>query len=300
MAGNRTGYFSKITSLFSEKHGAPCCVKYRNVDRQCLVVEPHFNYHMASDVIPEYNYIEAKEVPKLPITLSDSFRKNTPRVFTKTNESFLPPPDDYTITAARREIPYMIATEYKNGHYNTTFTWESIERVLRSIERFKAVKYKRVTKGARLTFLQTNRDLGKNIAAVATKSKGLIRINPTFNFARNLAYCDRVCFHENFHLTGSSNHTNPGDPRPLMHMYGGNLDTLLPIDETYITVYPWVSGERFSTTPNLLSSLASIDPEMFSEMPTAISAKHTGNNTTSQDRVVCGIEWSWRDMLVYP
>jgi hypothetical protein len=156
---------------------------------------------MASDVIPEYNYIEAKEIPKLPITLS----------------SFLPPPDDYVITAARREIPYMIATEYKNGHYNTTFNWESIERVLRSIERFKAVKYKRVVKGARLTFLQTNKDLGKNIAAVATKSKGLIRINPTFNFARNLAYCDRVCFHENFHLTGSSNHTNPGDPRPLMH-----------------------------------------------------------------------------------
>jgi len=264
MAGNRTGYFSKITSLFSEKHGA-CCIKYSNIDKQCPVVEPRFNYHIASDVIPEYNYIEAKEIPKLPITLS----------------SFLPPPDDYTITAARREIPYMIATEYKNGHYNTTFSWESIERVLRSIERFKAVKYKRVTKGARLTFLQTNKDLGKNIAAVATKSKGLIRINPTFNFARNLAYCDRVCYHENFHLTGSSNHTNMNDPRPLMHPYGGNLDTLLPIDETYITVYPWVSSERFSTTPNLLSSLSSI-------------------NTTSQDRVVCGIEWSWRDMLVYP
>jgi hypothetical protein len=255
MAGNRTPY--------------NCCVRYKNVDKQCPIINPQFNYHIASDVLPEYNYIEAKDIPKLPITLS----------------SFLPPPDDNITTSARRDIPYMIATEYRNGHYNTTFTWESIERVLRSIERFKAVKYRRVTRGARLTFLQTNRDLGRGIAAVANKSQGLIRINPTFNFARNLAYCDRVCYHENFHLTGSSNHTPPGDPRPLMHMYGGNLDTLLPIDETYITVYPWVSSERFSTTPNLLSSLSSIDPV---------------NNFTHRDKVMCGIEYSWRDRLVYP
>ncbi len=70
-----------------------------------------------------------------------------------------------------------------------------------------------------------------------------------------------------------------------MHMYGGNLDTLLPIDETYITVYPWVGSERFSTTPNLLSSLSSIDPV---------------NNFTHRDKVMCGIEYSWRDRLVYP
>jgi hypothetical protein len=263
MAGNRTGYFSKITLL----HGA--CCSYRNVDKQCPIVNPQFNYHIASDVLPEYNYIEAKDIPKLPINFGD----------------FFPSRNIVEASVARRDIPYMIATEYKNGHYNTTFTWESIERVLRSIERFKAVKYRRVTRGARLTFLQTNKDLGRGIAAVATKSKGLIRINPTFNFARNLAYCDRVCYHENFHLTGSSNHTSPGDPRPLMHMYGGTLDTLLPIDETYITVYPWVGSERFSTTPNLLSSLSSINPV---------------NNFTHRDKVMCGNEYSWRDRLVYP
>lgn len=248
-----------------------CCVRYKSVNKQYPVVEPQFNYFIASDQLPEYNYVNSEEIPKLPINWGELFKN--------------PFGSDYTTTTARRDIPYMIATEYKNGHYNTTFTWESIERVLRSIERFKAVKYRRVTRGARLTFLQTNRDLGRGVAAVANKSQGLIRINPTFNFARNIAYCDRVCYHENFHLTGSSNHTPPGDPRPLMHMYGGNLDTLLPIDETYITVYPWVGAERFSTTPNLLSSLSTIDPI---------------NNFTRREKVMCGIEYSWRDRFVYP
>jgi hypothetical protein len=225
-----------------------------NVNADCPIVEPKFTRNFIQQEMPEINVIDSNDIPLLPISFKDAVG----------------------IKAARREIPYMIATEYRNGHYNTTFTWQSIERVLRSIERFKLVKYKRVMSGARLTFLQTNRDLGRGIAAVATKSKGLIRINPTFNFTYSLAYCDRVCFHENFHLTGSSNHTNFGDPRPLMHAYGGTLDTLLPIDETYISVYPWVGAERFSTTPNLLSQLL------------------------SNERVVCGIERSWRDRLVFP
>lgn len=241
-------------------------VSYKDVNHECPSIIPQFTYQLSSDNIPEYNHVKSEEIPFLSI-----FNK-APSV---------------------RTIPYMIATEYHQGHYNTTFTWESIERVLRIIERFKAVKYVRVTRGARLTFLQSNKDLGRGVAAVATKSKGLIRINPTFNFARNLSYCDRVIFHENLHLTGSSNHTAPGDPRPLMHMYGGTLDTLLPIDETYITVYPWVGAERFSTTPGLISKQI-VDP------------------LDRREKVICGIEtlrysifdnllnMLGKDKLVYP
>ncbi|MFN9915684.1 MAG: hypothetical protein ACK53L_24040, partial [Pirellulaceae bacterium] len=135
-------------------------VSYKDVNHECPSITPQFTYQLSSDNIPEYNHVKSEEIPSLSI-----FNK-TPSV---------------------RTIPYMIATEYHQGHYNTTFTWESIERVLRIIERFKAVKYVRVTRGARLTFLQSNKDLGRGVAAVATKSKGLIRINPTFNFARNLS-----------------------------------------------------------------------------------------------------------------
>lgn len=182
-------------------------------------------------------------------------------------------------TTKIREIPYLIGTEYTNGYYNPTFTWESVERILRLIERFKAVKYVRVMKKARLNIIQTNRDLGKGIAAVASKSKGLIRINPTFNFARNLGYCDRVMLHENFHLTGSSKHTDPNDPRPLMHMYGGTLSTILPIDETYISVYPWRGEERFSSTPNLFGGTL---------------------GDTSFQKVSCHLEKSFFDRWIYP
>jgi hypothetical protein len=231
-------------------------VSYKDVNHECPSIVPQFTYRLSSDNIPEYNHIKSEEMFPLPI-------------------------EWWRSSSSVRVIPYTVATEYHQGHYNTTFTWESIERVLRIIEKYKAVSYKRVTRGARLTFLQSNKDLGRGVAAVATKSKGLIRINPTFNFGRNLSYCDRIIFHENLHLTGSTKHTPPGDPRPLMHMYGGNHDSLLPIDETYITVYPWIGSERFSTTPNILSNIQ-VDP------------------LARREKVVCGIEWSWRDMLVYP
>ena len=78
-----------------------------------------------------------------------------------------------------------------------------------------------------------------------------------------------------------------------MHMYGGNLDTLLPIDETYITVYPWKGSERFSTTPGLIS-------------------KQIVYPLDRREKVICGIEtlrysmfdnllnMLGKDKLVYP
>jgi hypothetical protein len=243
------------------------CIHFENVNKQCPIVEPRFTEIQLSefgkpDAIPEPNYVDTETLPELKINWG----------------RLVPNFSSPSANSARRQIPYMIGTEYKNGHYNTTFTWESVERILRLIERFKLVKYNRVTRNARLNIIQTNRDLGKGIAAVANKSQGLIRINPTFNFGRNLGYCDRVMLHENFHVTGMSNHTNPNDPRPLMHMYGGTLPTLLPIDETYITAYPWVGAERFSTTPNLFAQILGMTEEYLASCP-----------------IVCGHEKSWAD-----
>jgi hypothetical protein len=246
------------------------CVTYYDVNKECPIVDPVFDAVPASDNIylPEINVVDTNSLPDI-----DTIWSRLTRVFSGRKVS---------TSSTRRQIPYLIGTEYQNGHYNTTFTWESVERILRLIERFKLVKYNRVMRNARLNIIQTNRDLGRGIAAVANKSKGLIRINPTFNFGRNLGYCDRVMLHENFHLTGSANHTNPNDPRPLMHMYGGTLPTLLPIDETYITVYPWVVAERFSTTANLFSQILAATDEYLGEYP------YTGG-------IECGLEKSWAD-----
>ncbi len=232
------------------------CVVFENVNRECPIVEPVFEerYPRIYAELPEVIHINSEDVPQYSLT-KELFKRSV------------------GILASRRVIPYTIATEYRNGHYNTTYTWQSIERILRTIESRKLVQYVRVRSGARLTFLQSSRDLGRGVAAVATKSQGLIRFNPTFNFGGNLSYCDRVVFHEMFHLTGSSAHTNPNDARPLMHPYGGTLDTLMPIDETYITAYAWINNSvRFSTTPNLFSQIGSLE-----------------------ERGVCGIERSWAD-----
>lgn len=144
------------------------------------------------------------------------------------------PEEPPTFGSTAKVIKYRIATQYKNGAYNSSFEWGKIDRYLQVFERYWDVDFQRVSTGQNITFLQVNKNLpgGKNVAATA--GGNTVNISPTFNFA-NGPWCGIVTLHETWHLYGGPSHNR--DSNGLMGPSGGK-GSILQSD------YPWAKGWR--------------------------------------------------------
>ena len=142
------------------------------------------------------------------------------------------PEEPPTFGSTARVIKYRVATQYKNGAYNSTFEWGKIDRYLQVFERYWDVDFQRVTTGQNITFLQVNKNLpgGPNVAATA--GGNTVNISPSFRFG-NGPWCGIVTLHETLHLYGGGSHNR--DANGLMGPTGGK-GSMLQSD------YPWAKG----------------------------------------------------------
>jgi len=145
---------------------------------------------------------------------------------------------------ATRVITWALATEYRNGAYNSSFRQDSIQLAFDLIARYKDVRFDRIGNynAARVKILQKQRNLPNGAFAQANKGAMRIELSPTAQFGRLLHRCMVVIGHEFFHLSGSSNHL-PGNVA-LMSVNGGNAGNITEADYPYFAVYPWKSTLR--------------------------------------------------------
>lgn len=149
-----------------------------------------------------------------------------------------------TSKAAIVVVTYDIATMYKGGQYNGTFAWGEIDYALNSMGRYWNIRYQRVTRGGQFHIVQSNYDLGKDVAA--RTGSDTCRISPTFRFVVP-AQSMMLIFHENRHTRSQAHHAQDGG---LMGPMGGYL--LLNSDLGYFDRMTWKSSLRPSQEPDWL------------------------------------------------
>jgi len=143
-----------------------------------------------------------------------------------------------------RIITWALATEYRNGAYNSSFRQDSIQLAFDLVARYKNVRFDRTSNynAARVKVLQKQRNLPGGAFAQANKGARRIEISPTAQFGRLLQRCMIVIGHEFFHLSGSLAHL-PGNVA-LMSANGGSAGNITEADYPYFAVYPWKSNLR--------------------------------------------------------
>jgi hypothetical protein len=115
-----------------------------------------------------------------------------------------------------RTIPWLLATQYRDGSYNGTFDFSVVQPAFDLVARYFRVSMPRVSSGAQVRVIQSNKN--KNNWAAWTSGNS-IYISPTFNFANDRRRCAKVAVHEFGHIgNGTSHSKNPG---ALMAFDGG-------------------------------------------------------------------------------
>ena len=118
-----------------------------------------------------------------------------------------------------RVITWDLSTRYKSGAYNGTFAFGSIQHSLNLFSRYWNVAFQRVTRGGQYHVIQSNRDLGKNVAA---RSGGnTTEISPVYRFVTT-AQSEMVLHHEYNHITDLAHSSEAGS---IMGVNGGLLIT---------------------------------------------------------------------------
>lgn len=145
-----------------------------------------------------------------------------------------------TFGAASRIIKYAIATQYKNGAYNSTFEWGKIDRYLTAFERYWDVDFQRVTRGENILFLQSNKNLSGGPTVAARAGGSTVSISPTFNFG-NGPWCGLVTLHETGHLYGGSSHNR--DANGLMGVSAGK-GSIIQSDYAWFRQWKWKAGTK--------------------------------------------------------
>lgn len=133
-------------------------------------------------------------------------------------------------------VTWDLATQYRNGAYNGSFTFNEIENALNGFGLYWNIRYQRVTRGGQFHVVQANYDLGKNVAARTGSTTMLV--SPVFRFA-NAVQCKMVTCHENRHTRIQAHHLQDGG---LMGPNGGYL--LLQSDMPYFSAMTWKSAKR--------------------------------------------------------
>lgn len=175
-----------------------------------------------------------------------------------------------------REITYALASD--DGRYNPTIPFGSLQACLEVIERYKLVKFKRISNypAARVKFLQSNKSLGTNVFASTRKSDFRISFSPTANYGNNVYLFCKVVNHEFGHCAGSTSHL--GGNVALMSANAGTCRNWTEADYGYLP-YTWRSALRPHQEPNYMYNIFSgvkshficdefIKEIEYSEMPT--------------------------------
>lgn len=138
--------------------------------------------------------------------------------------------------AGPRIITYSIATQYKDGYYNSSFPWNDIEYAMESLARYYNLDYRRVNSGAQWQIIQANTVGGKDWAAWTNGSRTYI--SPVFRYYSPVQG-RMIIVHERGHVGGRGHHNIVNG---LMHPYGGYK--LLPQDQSYFNGTPYKGSLR--------------------------------------------------------
>lgn len=139
---------------------------------------------------------------------------------------------------ADRIITWSLATQYRNGAYNSTFRFDMIQAAFDHMARYWQVSFPRVSRGARVSIVQAN--TSKNPTWAAWTSGNTIHISPTFNFARDPRICAKVILHEFCHAAGGGSHSS--NPAALMAPNGGTSDGWVQDDLRWLRAYKLRGG----------------------------------------------------------
>ena len=113
-------------------------------------------------------------------------------------------------------ITWSLATLFRNGSYNPTYTFDVIEPAFNLFSRYFQVVMPRVSKNGQIRVIQSNTNKN-NWAAWTTGNT--IYISPTFNFGGNRRRCAKIAVHEFGHIGNGTRHS--ADPEALMAADGG-------------------------------------------------------------------------------
>lgn len=160
----------------------------------------------------------------------------------------LPPPDDVQAESSARVIRYSIATQYKNGAYQSTFLWNEIDYFLSFMERYWNIDFQRVSRGGTLQIIQANTQLQPNAFAWAKGNS--IYISPVANYQRNPRICGVVMCHEFGHCAGGSAHNS--EAAGIMSVNGGTSGNFIPSDYRWWRPYQWKSTLRPHDEPEFM------------------------------------------------
>jgi hypothetical protein len=139
-----------------------------------------------------------------------------------------------------REITYQLQTLYRNGSYNSTIRLDFIQPIFDYMAETKAIRFRRVSQGARLIIEQSNRSKGKNVFAWAGGNK--ISLSPDANYGRSVYTTAVVLCHEFLHCAGGSSHSKKAEP--LMAANGGTTGGFTALDEPWWKAYAWKGSAR--------------------------------------------------------
>jgi len=114
-----------------------------------------------------------------------------------------------------RRITWSLATQFRNGAYNSTFTFDVLQPAFDLVCQYFQLQMPRVNRGGNFQVIQSNQNKN-NWAAWTTGNK--IFISPTFNFGRDRRRCAKVAVHEFGHFTS---HAHSNNPEALMSADGG-------------------------------------------------------------------------------
>ena len=112
---------------------------------------------------------------------------------------------------ADRRITWSLATLFRTGAYNSTYTFDVIQPAFDLTCRYFQLQMPRVSSGGNIRVIQSN--VNKNNWAAWTTGN-TIYISPTFNFGGNRRRCAKVAVHEFGHIGNGTSHSR--DPEALM------------------------------------------------------------------------------------
>jgi len=147
-------------------------------------------------------------------------------------------------TGSMREITFDIATLYKNGYYNPTIDWGLIGESLNWLSRYKQVTFRRVSRGGRIHFVQSN--IQPNPNWMMWTNGWTCNVSPTRNFGKNPFMSAKYWLHEFGHMVKGSAHL--GGNIALMSPFGGTCQNITEPDYRYFDPYPWINEVKLPHT----------------------------------------------------
>lgn len=193
---------------------------------------------------------------------------------------------------ADRVITYSLATQFRNGSYNSTIRFDLMQPVLNYITQFKTVTFRRVTSNGNLRLIQANTSRGTDVFAWAG-SGGPVYFSPVANYGRSAIVFAKVLLHELGHVYGSLAHRREAEP--LMSPNAGTSNTVTILDYPYFQRFPWRSSAR-PVANDIRSIFAPMSTTEFDEEVEAYAAEEF-SKTCRCGSITWFEKWIWNKSL---